>query len=40
MICSHLIINIFDMDKEAKDDMLKKADKYKSFLGYKIFLKK
>jgi len=25
------------MDKEAKDDMLKKADKYKSFLGYKIF---
>lgn len=28
------------MDKEAKDDMLKKADKYKSFLGYKIFLKK
>ena len=35
-----MIINIFDMDKEAKDDMLKKADKYKSFLGYKIFLKK
>jgi len=28
---------MFYMDKEAKDDMLKKADKYKSFLGYKIF---
>lgn len=28
------------MDKEAKDDMLKKADKYKSFLGYKIFFEK
>ena len=35
-----MIINIFDMDKEDKDDMLKKADKYKSFHGYKIFLKK
>lgn len=35
-----MIINIFDMDKEAKDDMLKKADKYKGFPGYKFFLKK
>lgn len=32
-----MIINIFDIDKEAKNDMLKKADKYKGFLGYKIF---
>ena len=31
---------MFYMDKEAKDDMLKKADKYKSFHRYKIFLKK
>ena len=31
-----MIINIFDMDKEAKDNMLKKADEYKGFLGYKI----
>ena len=35
-----MIINIFDMDKEAKDDMLKKADEYKGFHRYKIFLKK
>ena len=35
-----MIINIFDMDKEAKDDMLKKVDKYKGFPGYKFFLKK
>ena len=27
------------MDKEAKDDMLKKADKYKGIPGYKILLK-
>lgn len=35
-----MILNIFDIDKEAKDDMLKKSDKYKGFPGYKIFLKK
>lgn len=37
MICSHLIINIFDMNKEAKDDMLKKPINTRVSPGIKIF---